>query len=122
MPDCHACGQSFGDFRELALHIAASRKGHRQGKVWAAKYLLKNGVSRDLPQRTPMTDEERENRAANLKESRRVISGREKIAQTFCPVCKTSSRQALPVEYTESVEAWRDRNKTLVVCCEECRR
>ena len=78
-------------------------------------------MKRDLPQRSPMTEEERENRSENLKDSRRQVSGREKIAQTFCPVCKSSSRQSLPVEHIESTEAWRN-DKGLVVCCQGCRR
>jgi hypothetical protein len=121
MVNCHSCGQSFENFGELALHIASSRKGHRQGKVWAAKYLV-GKVKRDMPQRSPMTEEERENRAANLEESRRQVSGREKIEQTVCPLCKSFSRQSLPVEYVGSLQAWRNDKGLVVVCCEGCRK
>jgi len=113
MPDCHACGQSFPGFRELAVHIAGSKKGHRKGKRWAAKFLLLNG-KRDKPEynNTPLTEEQKENRQS----TKRVLSGDQRNALCICPKCRQGHRQVLPAEYVESPTAWRI-NGVLAIRC-----
>jgi len=113
MPDCRACGKVCADYKELAVHIAGSRKGHRRGKRWAAKFLLLKG-KRDKPEydRTPLTDEQKENRQS----TKRVLSGDQRNALCICPKCQQGHRQVLPVEYVESPTAWRI-NGVLAIRC-----
>lgn len=118
---CHSCNAVFESYLELALHISASKKGHKHGKVWAARYLIKNNLKRDLPQRNPMTEEEKEKRAENIKDSKIQLSGKFKAVQTYCPSCKSTGFQSLEVEYVRSPLAWRNRD-SLVVMCSGCRK
>ena len=115
---CHSCNLSFVDYKELALHISTSRKGHRQGKKWAAKYMMKvraldkrnNGGGR-----SPLTEDDKENK----KNTRRELSGDNEHVATFCPHCRKKTKQVLPIEYTRSNEAWRLKDY-LVVLCQNC--
>jgi len=117
---CRICNQDFEyDWHSLAKHISISKKGHRAGKKWAAKYLLqvnRLNAKRDLPQRVPLTEEQKEAR----RDLRREISGDTQRVLTLCPHCKSQAVSVLPVEYTQSPIAWR-QNNNLVVLCEPCR-
>ena len=116
MPECRYCHQPTKDWHELAVHIIASKKGHRGGKKWAAKYLHRNLLNkRDHPERAPLTDEQREMR----EDTTRELSGQVEYANTICPKCKRQHREQLPIEFTESPTAWRVK-QTLVVLCSGC--
>lgn len=125
--ECFYCDFSAPDYQTLATHVSGSKKGHRRGKRWAAKYLMVNGLSFDkrheLPKRVANNpDKEKtafgdENRA----NSKRVLSGKTEFARVFCPWCKKHNQRELPVEYTGSQFAWH-REQCLVVCCEGCAR
>lgn len=114
---CHSCNKVFPDYKSLAVHITKSKKGHQRGKKWAAGYDLFDVMyEKKQPERPRLTEQERENKA----DSRREISGINKTVVTKCPKCKGMSKQSLPVEYTNSQEAWRI-NKMLVVLCPICK-
>ena len=60
---CNSCGQPFEGYKELAFHISTSKKGHRKGKIWAAKYIHRNVVNkRDIKDggRIPLTEEQKQ--------------------------------------------------------------
>jgi hypothetical protein len=119
--ECHSCHTTFPDYKSLAKHILASKVGHRQGKRWAAKMVMinnlsaKNRTDRQLNGRVALTEEQKETRDSLQVE----LSGNIKRVNTYCPKCKQSSTQALPVEYTNSQWAWRVGLK-LVVFCPTC--
>jgi hypothetical protein len=108
----------FTDYKDLALHIAASKNGHRGGKKWAAKYLMNiRALSRkENHNRIELTEEDRENKLDTI----RHLSGKEERVMAICPQCKQGHRESLPVEFTQSSIAWRVKN-CLVVMCEKCR-
>lgn len=115
---CHSCDKSFPDYRELALHILSTKKGHRKGRRWAAKYLSHlNALARkELNHgRSELTEADRENKRSTI----RVLSGESVFVEALCPHCKRKSRQNLPIEYAESKEAWRSKG-SLVVLCQSC--
>ena len=119
---CHSCHESFADFKELALHISRSKKGHRKGKKWAAKYIMMNGLSSknrngDRPVRAALTKEQK----VNKEDTRRELSGDNEYANTICPHCKRGGRPLLPVEFVGSGVAWRIKD-SLVVTCSICGR
>ena len=116
---CRACHQLFPDYLALAQHIATAKQGHRQGKKWAAKYLMRvNQLNRrKLPEgRASLTEAQKETRRSLFLE----LSGQMEIVTTWCPQCKSRTRQALPVEYAESNTAWRTPQQLLVVSCPTC--
>ncbi len=117
---CLACGENFEyDWTALALHISKEKKGHRKGKKWAANYLLKTrklNQKRDLTARTPLTEEEKESK----REMKRELSGEEERVKTYCPQCKTGSSAVLPIEHTQSPDAWKVKDR-LVLMCNTCR-
>lgn len=120
MPICHSCQQPFADFKALALHIASSKKGHRKGKMWAAKY-LSNQRALDMKttmqnrNHTPLTQQEKDNKA----NAHRELSGKVVNTDTICPHCKRQGISQLPIEYAHSSEAWR-AGKCLVKLCISC--
>jgi hypothetical protein len=125
MPACNVCHQVFSTWPELALHIATTKKGHRRGKVWAASVLTNVRTldqKRGMPERSPMTPEERESVKEAKEETHRELSGEAEMVMTVCPNCKRASRQNIPKEYTDSSNAWRTGNGTLIICCPNCRR
>lgn len=116
---CHSCNQSFEDFRELALHISSSKKGHRKGKRWAAKYIIGNRLNgkRTFDNgRVPLTNEQR----INKEDTRRELSGELEVVNTICLLGKHPVRQSLPIEYSKSPDAWRIKGH-LVVMCNNCK-
>jgi hypothetical protein len=120
MPTCHACHSEFPDFKELAIHIMANKKGHRKGRMWAAKYIMINGLSPDkrIDRKTDhiaLTAEQKEAK----KDCKGTISGIRKMVETVCPKCKRMEHQSLPVEYIGRPLAWRKDNR-LVILCEGC--
>lgn len=122
MPNCNSCHQYFEDFKSLALHISCSKKGHKKGKKWAAKYLLINGLSaskkRDFKERTPLSDEEKETkRSLGIK-----VSGRQNYERTQCPHCNQITSTLLPIEYISSSNAWRTIHGKLQILCSDCRK
>ena len=120
---CNSCGKECEDYHELALHIMENKKGHQRGKKWASAFLLRTNrlnARKDLPQRAPMTDEEKESLRDARAETRRELSGKVSLAKVFCPQCKQVSVRALPVEFAQNNQAWRLPNGTLVVSCPAC--
>jgi len=114
---CHSCIATFADYKELALHISSSRKGHRSGKRWAAKYIAINMLSAEKRNgkkttRTPLTETEKENKL----DSKRELSGKHETVVTICPQCKKGQRQLLPEEFTSSPLAWRIKDCLAVLC------
>lgn len=119
--ECLSCHTTFSDYKELAKHIMASKKGHKQGRRWAAKYISINSLSfknqrdNNFKGRVALADEQKETR-----DSLRVeLSGAIKRVETYCPKCKQSSIQILPVEYANSEWAWRVGN-SIVIMCQGC--
>jgi hypothetical protein len=124
MPACKSCGYQAKDWHDLALHIAASKRGHYQGKKWAASVLTHAqslNQKRDKPEPSPMADEERAAVTENKRDIHHELSGDECSVKTYCPSCKNVSFLSLPVEYVNGKDAWRLPNNTLVVCCFNCR-
>ncbi len=117
MTICRSCGQSFGDYKELAVHIASSKKGHRKGKLWAAKYLTRvNSLDRKkLAEHKPLTEADKENKQSTIRE----LSGEVENVLAVCPHCHKGHREVLPVEFTQNLEAWREKN-CVVVLCQSC--
>ena len=121
MPSCRYCDHlPFPDWHELALHITQSKKGHSRGKKWAASVLTnvnQLNQKRDLPQRVPLTEEQKEAR----KESKQDLSGHEVMVLTLCPKCNKVTSQVVPEEYANSKRAWRATNGTLFILCIRCK-
>ena len=121
MPSCRYCDHlPFPDWHELALHITQSKKGHSRGKKWAASVLTnvnQLNQKKDLPQRVPLTDEEK----AAKKDSRQELSGGMVTVLTLCPKCNKVTHQAVPVEFAQSKRAWRATNGTLFILCIRCK-
>lgn len=117
---CRVCNTNFEyDWHALAKHISTSKKGHRAGKKWAAKYLLqvnRLNAKRDLPQRVALTEEQKESR----RELKRETSGETESVKTYCPMCKHGGQAILEAEYTQSGIAWK-RNDRFVIMCNPCR-
>ncbi len=115
MPNCLSCNQSFPDYKELALHIQTTKKGHRKGKKWAAKYLMRVrqlNKKKELNGRIPLTEEQKEAKASIHRE----LSGENENVLTICPHCKKGHREVLPVEFSQSRDAWRVKDKLVVLC------
>jgi hypothetical protein len=113
---CHSCNKHFGDYRELALHISSSRKGHRKGKRWAAKYLMHvNALARDEllnRGRMPLTEGQKQSK----RDAVRQLSGQQESVLAICPHCKKGHGMMLPVEFSHSREAWRVGERLVVLC------
>ena len=121
MPKCFNCDEVFPDYMALALHITSAKKGHRKGKRWAAKYLMLNKISIDKKRnnnRTPLTEKDRENK----RNSKLELSGQTQTLLTYCPKCKKSYKQAVPVEYAMSPTAWRNTKGILIMACPNCQK
>ena len=117
--NCLSCGQEFGNYQELALHISVSREGHRRGKKWAAKYMSRHIINKrdvELGGRVPLTTEQK----INKEDTRRELSGDTEYVNTICIKCNKPSRPLLEAEYVNSHQAWRigDRLVKLCVGCE----
>ncbi len=113
---CISCGKVCEDYRELASHIAGSKKGHRKGKRWAAQYLSRHVLNkREYNNRTPMTAEQK----TTKDDIMRIVSGEQRVADTVCPKCKKPSRAVFEIEYAESSSAWRIGGR-LVKMCDGC--
>jgi len=119
MPDCNSCHEPFADFGELAKHIIENQSTHPKSSViWARNFTLKHAIfAKKMPERTPYTEQDRLNREACLRND---ISGRLKIATTFCVNCRQSQRQPIPIELDNPM-VWRVKDM-IVVTCEYCSR
>lgn len=116
---CHACGQPFENYGELAFHISSTRdKAHRKGKRWAAKYLHRANLNKRDNDRgkIPLTEEQKDAK----EDLKRELSGNTEMVLTYCLGCKTGIRQPVPVEYSQSPNAWRTGNGTLIMPCPRC--
>lgn len=122
MPMCYVCNHSFTDYGELARHIAGSKKGHAKSKKWAAKFLLMHNLSprtkRDKPKQVTLSEKEKDYKASTITE----LSGEVETVKTWCPTCKTINRQALPIEFTQSKEAWKSKTGILITNCPRCKK
>ena len=122
--ECHTCHITFPDYHALAVHISSNKKGHARGKKWAAKFLLVNGLSaknrlgKIQTERTPLTDQQKE----NIEDCQRELSGETELVKTICPnaKCRRITTQHIPVEHAQEPLAWRSAG-TLVIQCEYCR-
>lgn len=124
MPNCLTCGKPFPDYQSLALHIVQNKKTHRKGLTWARKYLsrqqsldrkVSNQVKRE--NRTPLTEQDLENRRNNYRE----ISGKVAVTEVICPQCKTKAKEWLPVEYINDADNWK-LNGLIALVCHRCGR
>lgn len=118
MPTCNSCHREFDDFHALALHITREKRGHQRGKKWASKYLLKP-IKSELPQRTPLTEEEKKSLDEAKDQCKRELSGITKVSQAFCLRCKRFYPRVVEIEYIHSEYALR-RENTLLITCESC--
>lgn len=117
---CHYCDKQFNDIKELALHIMASTGLHYRGHKFASTILTDvNRLNKkvDVPKaRIPLTEQEKENKC----NCQRDLSGENKFTITFCPICKKTTQQSLPIEFVISNNSWRNKNGYLMVDCQYC--
>lgn len=120
MPKCNSCNEIFEDFRDLAKHII--RKRHRKGRIWASRFLMrqrqldrKASFATDRTNFTPPTAEDRLNKQSTYRQ----LSGYTENAYTICPRCNRKSLYNFPVEFIESLDAWR-KEDCLVKLCAGC--
>jgi ribosomal protein L32 len=97
------------------------KKTHRQGRVWASKYLLMHNLSPrakngSLENRTPLSDEQKEAKRNTIRE----LSGRMKLVNTICPKCRTQEHRKLETEFVDEPLVWRIKG-ILVRLCDDCR-
>ena len=118
---CHSCDQKFPDYKSLALHIVSSKKGHRKGKGWAAKYIQKSVLVADKKQygQAPMTEEQKESLRDAKEDIRRVLSGNTKSVIAKCPKCKNNHRKLLEEEFAGCPEAWK-LDGLIATSCPSC--
>ena len=112
---CLSCGCGFESYQELAVHISASKTGHRKGKKWAAKYLSRHVINKKVgsfSEKSPLTAED----IKNKRENRRVLSGEQRYTETICPQCRKPSRAVLEAEHATSSQAWRIGSRLAVMC------
>jgi len=112
---CLSCGDDFESYQELAVHISASKTGHRRGKKWAAKYLSRHVINKrdnNFSKGSPLTTED----IKNKRENRRVLSGEQRYAETICPKCRKPNRAVVEVEHATSPQAWRIGGRLVRVC------
>ncbi len=109
---CISCKKVCADYQELALHIASSKNGHRNGKRWAAKYLVGVKNRQEFKGRIPLTDIEKKSKLDTVRE----MSGSQESVVAICPRCKRRHRESLPIEYTQSRDAWHIQNSVVVMC------
>jgi uncharacterized C2H2 Zn-finger protein len=119
---CSSCGVIKEDFKELAKHIATSKKGHQKGKVWASKFLLNvrmlDRKKDKLRGRVALTDTEKESK----RNSKAILSGREAEISTTCPNCGIIMVQFIPEEYVKDFDCWKSKDGVIFVNCENCRK
>jgi uncharacterized C2H2 Zn-finger protein len=119
---CSSCGVIKEDFKDLAKHVVASRKGHKKSRPWALKFLSKVRIldqKRDVNKvRIKLTETEKENK----RSSKIQISGVNKEVSIVCPNCGEVFTQEIPVEYVGDVDTWRQKDGSFVINCEGCRR
>lgn len=123
---CRTCDRDFESWGDLADHInSATDKPHkrdRAGKMWAKRYIHRNTINklkklgRELPYRTPLTDEQREAK----EDTRRELSGETKWVMTICPKCNKGKHRMIETEHVDEPEAWHIKNR-LAVTCDGCR-
>jgi len=112
---CLSCGCDFESYQELAVHISASKTGHRRGKKWAAKYLSRHVINKrqnNFSGGSPLSVED----IKNKRDNRRVLSGETRYAETICPKCRKPNRAMLEAEHATSPQAWRIDGRLAVVC------
>jgi len=119
---CSSCGVIKEDFKDLAKHIVASRKGHKKSRPWALKFLSKARIldqKRDTNKvRVKLTETEKENK----RSSKIKISGANKEVLTVCPSCGEIFAQEIPIEYIGDVDNWKQKDGSLIINCEGCRK
>lgn len=71
---------------------------------------------KDLPQRLPLTEQQKENK----KEMAREVSGQYREVIAICPGCKGQYKTSIELEHFENKEAWLIKGKPIIYC-ERCR-
>ena len=123
MPACLSCHSPFADYKELAVHIAGEKKGHRKGKKWASRYLLRvKALDRKVSKQdrdggVPLTEEQQETKSKLFRE----VSGEVETVLTVCPHCKQGHQETLMIEFSQGVDTWKGRTGLPVVMCSGCR-
>lgn len=124
MPLCFVCGYSKSkDNTELAQHIVDQKKTHRKSLRWASSFLLRVrqlNQKRDMPQRMPIPEEQREAIREAREALKMVLSGEMVSVMTVCPGCRGNSIQRVEIEFAQSPYAWRGQQGTLVMRCQSC--
>ena len=118
MIPCFTCGQKFGDYDEVALHIMSQpKKTHKKGRRWAAKRLAGIKDKREHKEVQPIPDELKQRAAQIVRET----SGETERVITICPCCKQRTYQEIEIEYITDNYAWHSSWGTLVIRCRICR-
>ncbi len=121
MPVCRTCRKKFPDYESLAHHIMQSKKTHRQGRVWASKYLLMHNLSEkakngeQFENRTPLTESQKESK----KDCIRELSGTMRYVNTICPKCRNQEQRKLEAEFVDDPLVWRIKG-IIVRLCGDC--
>jgi hypothetical protein len=117
---CFSCGTSFQDNKELALHISSSKKRMHtlSSRTWAANFLSQTrrlNSKKDLPGRTPLTEEQKEAKHSTKREIDETAFIR---VVTRCPQCKMLSEESLLEAYVveDGVHAWRKGHVFFRLC------
>jgi hypothetical protein len=123
---CRQCGDTFGTWGELALHISEHKKTHKKkaDRMWAASYINKKLLQQkveikhvsDDPDKikTEYGNEQRENAKCRL-------SGENLYTNCICPKCKNTYRDLIEIEYLKLPFTWKVDNR-LVKLCQGCER
>ena len=109
----------FEEWGELASHIltahakAPKNKLNKASLKWAANYKFKNALLKKQEQyRIPLTKGQKEAKT----DTRRILSGKTILVETFCPKCRETHREDLDKEYVESPHAVKVGSKFEKLC------
>jgi hypothetical protein len=120
---CNSCHKPQLDFKALALHISSEKKGHRKGKLWAAKFLTKvreldrKVTNQNRPEKVTLTEEQKEAKRNTIRQ----ISGKFKTVLCVCPECKKGHTENIEIEYIESNASWVSPTGHPMVLCGGCK-
>ena len=114
---CSACHMDFEyDWKALAVHISSMKdKAHKRSRKFAARVLT--NVDRlnmkKAPQvRVAMTDQDKENKVSTRLE----LSGENEAVNIYCPDCHAKGLAYLPIEFTQSQDAWKIDGRFPIIC------
>lgn len=115
MPQCNICQEYLDTWPELAKHVLE----HDAHNKWALAFLSKAQIlnqKRDLPQRTALTEEQREAK----EDCQRELSGQTTLTKCLCPRCNKTRLEWLPIEHLSSGQAWKTNTGHYFIFCPNC--